>query len=842
MENNLLSIIKSRLNNRDDAEHEQSYTRLIMGVVCLIYIFLIHQFSPLKFEALISPVLYILFGLLILTWIIVNPKSHPVRRLISMLLDAIIMSYALLHLDEVGAPIIGSYLFMTFGYGFRYGNKYLFASATICIVCFSIVMLNEGYWHEQKFLGYGFIVAIIILSIYVSSLISKLHTAVNEAKAANEAKSQFLANMSHEIRTPLNGVIGMSALLSSTPLSSKQKDYSSTINASANTLLTLINDILDISKIEAGKINIETVDFDLHALVNSTAMMLIPLAENKGLTFNVHISPEVSFLLRGDEQHLRQIIINIISNAFKFTEEGSIEIYVSHISSSNGQTKLKFDVIDTGIGIAEEAKPKLFDKFTQADESTTRKFGGTGLGMAIAKQLVETMGGKIDFTSKLNEGSTFWFELGFEQQSVLSEEKISLSDFNNISILLVNPVKDHSQVIENHLSTWKLLFNYAYDAHNAIDMIRSNGKSTYNIVLVFQKFLDTDPIQFIKEVKSKFNNIQFILISNDALSFSSKSDILRSGYSSIIDTNPNRTTMFRTLHAVIAGTRVDENLDSLLLSEENASYEVPVQGLNILVGEDNKTNQKVIKNILEHGKHKVTLADNGEVVLDFLEKDQFDLIILDMHMPIMGGIEAAKIFRFMYPDSKNIPILMLTANATTEAIEACKEARLDAYLTKPVEPEKLLKTIASLVGTKDKITSTNGNVTLKVVDINDPDNLPLIDTTSLDSLFLMAKEENFMKNLIDGYIRDAVTTIDQLTISARNGEYQKIAELAHALDGSSRSIGAKRLSKMADKINKLTQSQQRYSVSEYINELSIIFDETRVAIGEFLKRNESAAL
>jgi two-component system, sensor histidine kinase RpfC len=841
MGKNLISIIKSRLENRDDAEHEQCFVRLVMGTVCLVYIFLINKLFPQTFEALLSPILYISFGIFILTWVIIDPKTNPLRRLISMLLDAAIMSYALIHLTEVGAPLIGSYLFMTFGYGFRYGNKYLFTSMSVCIVCFSIVILHGGYWHEQKFMGYGFIVTIIILSLYVSSLISKLHTAVAEAKAANEAKSHFLANMSHEIRTPLNGVIGMSALLSETQLSPKQKDYSSTVNASAKTLLALINDILDISKIEAGKTNIEIVDFDLHALINSTAMMLRTQAENNGLNFSVHISPGVAFLLRGDEQHLRQIIINIISNAIKFTEEGSIETYVSYLASSPGKTKLKFEISDTGIGIAEEAKPTLFDKFTQADESTTRKFGGTGLGMAIAKQLVESMGGKIDFTSKLDEGTTFWFELEFEKQAVLSEEKAALSDIDNISTLLVNPSNEHSQTIENHLSTWEVSYDHADDAHNAVEMIKQNVDNPYNVVLIFHKYLDTDPIQFITEVKLKFNKVQFVLISDDVLDLSSKSELFRAGYSSIIDTNPNRTILFRTLHSLITGTSVYKSINLSKASEENITYEIPSQGLNILVGEDNETNQKVIKNILEYGKHRVTLAENGEIVLDKLENETFDLIILDMHMPVMGGIEAAKIFRFMFPEKNKIPIMMLTANATKEAIDACKEAKLDAYLTKPVEPEKLLKTVTSLVGNKNPLPKEDLN--LKVVDINDPDKAPLLDSTSLDTLFLMAKKETaFMNNLFDSYIHDAITTIDKLTISVRNNEHQRIAELAHALDGSSRSIGAKRLSRMANKIFKLSSSQQRHLISEHINELNNIFTDTRAAIDKFLKEKESSAI
>lgn len=465
--------------------------------------------------------------------------------------------------------------------------------------------------------------------------------------------------------------------------------------------------------------------------------------------------------------------------------------------------------------------------------------------MAIAKQLVETMKGEIDFTSKLGEGSTFWFEIEFEHQETLSEEKNSLVHFSGTRVLIINPITNKHQSINDHLSLWPISYDYADHVYQAIDMIVSanNSNTPYNVIFVYQQHLDSDPIKFIHQIKnqSTYKNHRLILVTDGQLPLVNNSQLLRSGYSSIISSNLDRSTLFRVLHAAVAGINTTTSSHKMEISDDASTYETATKELNILVGEDNETNQKVIKSILEYGKHHVTLANNGEEVLDLLEKDTFDLIILDMQMPVMGGIEAAKIFRFMYPNRINIPILMLTANVTTEAINACKEAKFDAYLTKPVEPEKLLNTISSLVdveATKTN-TSTSENNKLKIIDINNPENIPLIDMSSLNSLYSMAKEYLFMKDLIDGYIRDANTNIEKLTISAKHGEFQNMLDLTHALDGSSRSIGAKRLSIITDKFYKLMQTQKQIMSEENVKELKVIFENTCVALNSYLKEQLS---
>lgn len=836
--------LKAMFKDRPDSELEQSAMRIVILFLLTGYFYYfrdsISQFSHLS---ILMPIATsVALGFFILTSVS-NNISMP-RKVISIILDMSVLSYMIYLTDYVGLPLIFIYLWISFGNGFRFGNKCLLISVLCSIIGFSVVLTYNEYWQGLKSLGYGVIFALITLSLYVSFLITKLHATANDANAANAAKSQFLENMSHEIRTPLNGVIGMSSLLTSTELTSKQSEFASTINVSAKTLLALINDILDISKIEAGKMSAESVDFDLYALVNSIATMFIEQIKRKGLVFNIHISPETPFLLHGDKQHLRQIIINLIGNAIKFTNQGSIEIFVSPVNITDSQTTIKIEVIDTGIGIADENKSKIFDKFTQADNSITRNYGGTGLGMAIAKQLVEKMNGSIDFSSQLSVGSNFWCEINFKRKSTLIEEKTSLPYFKDEKLLIVNSHREHSLIIEKHLSEWGVSFEYAIDARESFEKILnvSTNSKPYHIILVFNKFLNANAIQLICQIKEKSNyvNHAFILVNDHNLSDINNADLLKAGYNSIIKNNSERTILIRALHASISGISPNglEN-KSDYISKQNTLYKTNNRKLNILVGEDNETNQKVIKNILEYGHHKVTLADNGEIVLDVLEDNDFDLIILDMHMPLMSGLEAAKIFRFMRPDKIDTPIMMLTANATPEAIKACKEAKIDAYLTKPIEPEILLQNISSLVAHK-KNSSDLYEKPLNVININESENISLLETDVLETLYTMAKEESFMSSLIDDYLRDVKNNIDQIISSMHDANFKKIADLSHTVDGSSRSVGAKKLSRLADKIFKLAQSEQQQAMKNKITDLKMVYEETAIALERFMDNKKSA--
>ena len=840
-----LDSIRERLKKRPDSEHEQAALRVVIGSVVFAYLYFSVSWDgviqPSEWKFLFICLLLIAPSLAILLSTIISPHSSAVRRYIGMGLDLGFTSYALYVLDDLGTPLVSLYLWVTFGNGFRYGARYLGAAAILSVCGFSFVLYASDYWAMHRAIGIGLLIGLIMLPLYVSALVRRLNAALKRAEEASRAKSQFLANMSHEIRTPLNGVIGMSHLLMETPLTAEQKDSAQTIQASARTLLSLIENILDISKIEAGKLALETTDLDLHALINSTAAMLAPQARTKGLEFMVHIAPETPFLLRGDPLHLRQVLINLIGNAIKFTEKGSVEVRVRLLEEGPARARLHFEVIDTGIGITPQAQARIFESFAQADESTTRRFGGTGLGTTIARQLVELMGGEIGLHSRPGAGTTFWFELAMEKQPLPANAAASRPTLASSRVLLVSTDADQCAPLLDNLKTWSVESATVANAAQAFASLvnAAQRNQPYHTVLVDQPHLDVYPIQFAAAVRAEPSLKQLSLVLLHSVQDDMDADrYLKSGYACVLQTPVEKRLLFNALHA--AGATQLENQDVVRLADHYRGTETGrAPGLRILVAEDNPTNQKVIRKILESVGHQPLLVENGEQALEALGHESFDLAILDMQMPVMGGLEAIKIFRFAHPQT-TLPFLVLTANATTEAKKECQEAGASAFLTKPIDPKALLAQIVTLVP-QSAARATSASPEQTAGGMQYMKSGRSLNAATLASLESLGKRSDFVTRLIHGFLEDTEALLGKMQQALLEQRYSEFKDIAHALKGSSGSVGAQGLHQLTTGIGRLTHDELRQQATALMHDLVNAYETARYELLAYLDgRNDSA--
>jgi two-component system, sensor histidine kinase RpfC len=820
-------------NTEFSTEREQATVRLINCNIIVLYTIICYFNGLLDKTVIVLYLLSLPFSLSVLFWVIKKPKKNHLRRMIGMLADLGTTTVAMSVSGEAASPLFLVYLWTTFGNGFRYGKNYLYTSMFLSIIGFSLVIYLSPFWSDQLFLGAGLLITLSVLPVYIASLLKRLQTAIEQAENANKAKSQFLASMSHEIRTPLNGVVGMSDMLTSTRMTRDQKDFVTTIQSSAKTLLALIENILDISKIEAGKTEQEIVDFDLHELINSIVRMLFPQAESKGITCKLHIAADVPFRLNGDSMHLRQILINLIGNATKFTEEGSIEVNLTAQSMNDDLVKLRFEIKDTGIGISKNEQKYIFDTFTQADQSINRKFGGTGLGTAISKKLVDLMGGEIGVESKVNQGSNFWFELEYNKQFTLPDDDFDEPIISNSpNILLIATTGSRHASLARHLTDWNFKWEHAEDMEDAFVMLRNavDDGEPYGVALIDQQSLGNNINIFAQQIftnpQSRQTNL--ILISNSDLNYNKQNALLSAGYFCILKSPVEKRLLFNALHATSLDQSENNNITRLVNFKSDINTSEP---LNILVGEDNPTNQKVIRTILEYAGHISDIVENGNEVLDAVEEKKYDMIILDMHMPEMDGIEAAKALRFMQTAKERLPIIMLTADATIDAIKSCEDAGIDVYLTKPIESEKLLTTIASLSPRKQNTNRSHSAA-----------NLQTLDYGSLDKLASLSKSIDFMNNLIQGFLEDTEKLVKQIELAIEQESFSTVQDDSHAIKGSARSIGAVSLAQVASQIQDNVHAGILIGLPALSSELSHEFELTESALTKYLEKLDSAVL